>query len=153
MYQRSELQQAWLQLLERYVWQWFATMTFRDIVHPEAADKLWRVWISKLNRFLYGPRWYQKGQGVYWVRALEYQRRGVIHFHALLADVGDLNHRAKRLYWMDVWNDLAGYARIEKPGSVELVSRYVSKYVLKEGEIEVSNNLRDYARIGDVLDR
>jgi hypothetical protein len=152
-YEVSPLQAGWLELLERYQWQWFVTLTFREAIHPEAADKLFRVWISKLNRHLYGVKWYKKqDQGVYWVRALELQKRGVIHFHALLADVKDLNHSALRFYWKNEWYKLGGIAHIEEPASVEHCSRYVSKYVAKEGELECSPNLRSYARI-DVLSR
>ena len=65
------------------------TFTFRDLVHPEAADKRFRVLISQANRVLWGVRWYQRRQGLRWVRALEYQKRDVIHYHALLAGVQD----------------------------------------------------------------
>jgi len=70
---------------------------------------------------------------VQWVRALEYQRRGVIHYHALLAGVQEL----RRLSWMDLWNELAGYARIEPIRDGSVVRRYVSKYVAKGGELDL----------------
>lgn len=70
---------AWTTFLDRWEWDWFVTLTFREHVHPERADKLFRVWISKINRELYGHRWYKRGDGVYWARALEYQKRKVLH--------------------------------------------------------------------------
>jgi hypothetical protein len=84
-------------------------LTVRAFGHPEAADKRFRVLISQANRVLYGHRWHKKGEGIRWCRALEYQKRDVIHYHAMLASVQDLRH----LYWMDRWHELAGYARIE----------------------------------------
>jgi hypothetical protein len=60
------------------------------LVHPEAADKRFRVLISQANRVLYGVRWAKHGAGLRWVRALEYQKRDVIHYHALIAGVQDL---------------------------------------------------------------
>ena len=111
--------------------------TFRDLVHPEAADKRFRVLLSQANRMLYGVRWHKHGEGIRWVRALEYQKRDVIHYHALMAGVQDL----RRLTWMDRWHELAGYARIESIESAAAVARYVSKYVVKGGEIDLGGPL------------
>jgi hypothetical protein len=55
----------------------------------------------------------------------------------LWGPVGDL----RRLYWMDRWHELAGYARIEPIESTAAVSRYVSKYVVKGGEIDLGGPL------------
>jgi hypothetical protein len=134
---RAGLRDAWIALLGRWEWEWFCTFTFRDLVHPEAADKRFRVLISQANRVLYGHRWHKKGQGMRWVRALEYQKRDVIHYHALMAGVKDL----RRLTWMDRWHELAGYARIEKIDTADAVVRYVSKYVVKGGEIDLGGPL------------
>jgi len=138
------IRNAWCEFLGRWDWQWFCTLTFRDIVHPEAANKSFRYFTSKLNRQLYGPRWYKKAYGgIPWVRALEYQRRGVIHFHALFADVEGV----RRLSWMDEWDRIGGYARIEAIKDKWAVRRYVTKYCLKEGEIELGGALSKPARL------
>ena len=136
------LTEAWSNLIGRWSWDWFATLTFRgDAIHPEAADKRFRVLISKINRKLHGPRWSKHGKGVRWVRAREHQRRGVIHFHALLG--GDRLAELRRLSWMDEWNELAGYARIEPPRSSQAVRDYCAKYVVKGGVIDLGGPLRD----------
>jgi hypothetical protein len=132
----SGLRDAWLTLLGR--WDWDGVyLTCRDCGHPAAAAKRFRVLISQANRVLYGHRWHKQGQGLGWVRALEYQKRDVIHYHALMAGVQDL----RRLTWMDRWHELAGYARIEPIESTAAVSRYVSKYVVKGGEIDLGGPL------------
>src|SRR5215475_80672 len=89
---RQALRDGWIQLLERWEWEWFCTFIFRDLVHPEAADKRFRVIISQANRVLSGHLWHKHKdtEGIRWVRALEYQKRDVIHYHALLAGVKDL---------------------------------------------------------------
>ncbi len=132
--QSPELKNAWVDLLGRWPWEWFATLTFAEPnVHPERAAKCFRVWISMANRMEYGRAWAKRGLGVTWVRALEYQRRGTIHFHALLSDVG----RLRRLTLMDRWKELAGFARIGAVKDQERVRKYVAKYVVKEGDIDL----------------
>jgi hypothetical protein len=88
-----------------------------------------------MNRELYGPRWWKHGKSVRWVRALEVQRRGVIHYHALLGGAGV--DELRRLSWMDEWDQLAGYARIEQPANGEAVRAYCAKYVAKGGELDL----------------
>ena len=130
----TDLRGAWATFLGQYPWQWFGTFTFRrGEVHPEAADKRFRLFISKANRALYGPRWAKKRMGISWVRGLERQRRGTVHYHALFSGVGKL----RRLTYMDLWDQLAGFARIEAPRNQRRVLEYISKYVVKGGEIDL----------------
>jgi len=130
----SGLVEAWASYLGAWEWDWFCTFTFREDVHPEGADKRFRVLLSKLNRALFGPRWWSEGQSVQYVRALEYQRRGVIHFHALMRCVGE----SDRFRVMEDWEELAGFSRIYPPRSGEAVRRYCAKYVSKGGELEIA---------------
>lgn len=150
---RSDAQvEAWREFIAGFgvQWQWFCTFTFTESVHPERAAKLFRLWIRRLNRALYGAHFERKGRaGVYWVLAWEYQRRGVVHFHVLVGDVEDLNVRARRLDWMDVWHGFgppAGFARIEAVENQSAVRNYVTKYVVKGGEIDVSASLGSCAQ-------
>jgi hypothetical protein len=43
---------------------------------------------------------------------------------------------------MDRWDELAGYARIEPIRDRTAVRRYVSKYVVKGGELDLGGPLR-----------
>ena len=151
----SELVSAWTDFLLQYQFEWFVTFTFRDSVHPENADKLFTLWINELNQHLYGRRWKAAPhKQVFWVRALEWQKRGVLHFHALIGDTRPLAEqirfskngfsKASLMYWEERWFSLAGICRIEEIKVHEFVSRYVSKYVAKDGEIDVSENLKDF---------
>ena len=142
--QKQILRDAWVTFLTAYEFQWFATFTFETKVHPEAALKRWRFFTNQLNRSLYGRRWQRKVHGgIHWILGIEFQKRGVIHFHALMGSAEDLNQQARRLSWMDYWNELAGFARIDAIRSNEAALRYVTKYVVKDGEIEFSKNLGD----------
>ncbi len=143
----------WAAWLSTQDWQWFVTFTFKEAIHPEAADKLYRVWINKLNRAIYGQRWRKKPpQGVKHVRALEWQKRGVLHYHALLANVGFEN----RERWASVWEELgedskAGFIKIDQydqsKGGAEA---YLSKYVTKGGQVDVSENFKALPHIKSI---
>ena len=144
------LQEAWIDLLSRYHWDLFGSLTFRDETHPESAHKRFRLFLSMLNRKLYGPRWWKHGQGVSYCVAMERQQRGVLHFHVLLADPELTNLLKGSWFKLDgrwanelneMWNQVAGFARIEPIKVCELVQRYVSKYVVKGGEIDLGGPL------------
>jgi hypothetical protein len=83
------------------------------------------------------------------VRALEYQRRGVIHYHALiggsrLARADGRLAFAERRVWEREWLELGtGYARLEQPRSIGNVAGYCAKYVAKGGEIDLGGAIPD----------
>lgn len=136
---------GWEGLLDRYAWDWFGTFTFADEVHPEAADKLFRVWASKLNRELAGSYWPKRPQDTArWARGLEWQKRGVLHYHALLYSRQGLNQQLHRVEWAARWRDLAGgFAKILSCDTARAVRNYVAKYCGKGGEVDLSPNLPD----------
>lgn len=141
-FDRRALQDAWAEFLAPIPFQWFATLTFETNVHPEAAFKRYRRFTNELNRSLYGRRWEkQPNAGIHWIVATERQKRGVVHLHALMGDPNDLNRIARRLQWMDTWGEMAGFARIEAIRSGDAALRYVTKYVIKGGDIDFSKNL------------
>lgn len=133
----EELQAGWIELMCRIDnmvdFDWYATLTFREPVHPESADKRYRRWLHKINREVLGVRYWKRSKGVFWVRALEWQKRGVLHFHCLIAGVKGL----RRLSYMDKWNELAGYARIWKYDKNLGAKYYLGKYLTKKGEFDI----------------
>ena len=142
---RSRLRAAYADFLERYEWQWLATLTFQDNVHPEAARKKYGRWIDWVNRRAHGRRYRRWTKGVYWALATELQKRGVIHFHALLADAEDLNLRVSRKDARNRWYEIEGIARIDPiTHGLGAVTNYVSKYVVKGGDLELSESLKNY---------
>lgn len=147
---KTSLTEAWRVLLSRYPLNWFCTFTFTEDVHPERAVKLFRLFIKRLNRDLYGSHFERRGiAGVYWVLAWEYQKRGVLHFHALIGAEQDLNTRARRFDYMKLWESFgppAGFSRIEAIESQEAVQKYVTKYVAKDGQLDLSDSLRSFAQ-------
>ena len=124
--------EAWAEYLGRWPWQWFVTLTFRADVHPEAADKRFRSWLAAVERERNRVGLFDGG--LRWVRALEYQRRGVIHFHVLLGNVGALRYATAHEHWRE------GHAWIEPVRDSGAVRAYVAKYVAKGGEIDLGGD-------------
>jgi hypothetical protein len=147
-FDRQALRDAWAEFLAPIPFQWFATLTFETNVHPEAALKRYRRFTNELNRSLYGRRWEKRpNAGIHWIAATERQKRGVVHLHALMGDPNNLNLIARRLTWMDRWDEMAGFARIEAIHRDDAALRYVTKYVIKDGDIEFSKNLGGVAQL------
>ena len=142
---KIDLRDDWSKFLSQYPWQWFCTLTFRTSPHPEAAFKTFRHFINLINRKRYGSRAQKKGLSVHWALALEYHKSGVIHFHALIGDNEDLNGNVSRIWASGTWHELAGFNLIDPIDDKLLaVTNYVSKYISKGGEIELSDNLNDF---------
>ena len=128
------LKDAWIKLIRRIEpFQWFCTFTFREEVHPEQADRRYKRFIHQVNEYYFGKRYREKGLGCYHVRALEMQKRGVIHFHSLIGGAIKPEHR---FYFMEFWNRDNGFARIF-PYISARAPAYVRKYVSKGGQIDI----------------
>lgn len=118
-------------------WDWYATLTFREPVHPEQAVKRCQRWLRVLSTEVYGRRFRERGLGCWWVRSLEYQRRDVIHFHMLLGGVGT---GPRRKYYEHAWHRENGFASIFPYDPLKGARYYCAKYVTKKttgGEIDV----------------
>lgn len=143
---RRNVQKAYSEFLAKFYWQWFCTLTFKTPPHPEAARKAFNHWINILNRKIYGCRAKKRGDSIYWALALEYHKSDVIHFHALLGDEVNLNTRFSRKDAHAIWYKLFGINRIDPiDDRIKAVTNYVSKYVVKGGEIDLSHNLADFS--------
>jgi hypothetical protein len=122
------LQQAWGNFIRDRPWDVFATCTFQDQVHPERANKLWNAWIHGVEHSRFRI---SKPQPIIWARATELQRRGVYHYHALLANVAGV----PLFVAMRLWEQIGGgFARI-LPYDVHRGAAY---YIAKGGEIDLS---------------
>jgi len=133
---KLNLTKAWVDFISQFEpFELYSTFTFREEIHPEQADRRFKRFIRHINEELFGRRYREKGKGVYYVRALELQRRGVLHFHALIG--GERVRRLRRLTLMDKWYEDNGIARIERYDKRKGATSYLSKYVFKGGEIEL----------------
>lgn len=114
----NPLRQGYLNLLNRYNWDWFVTLTFRDLPRTYTA-------INRANRWLIYLQCKEKRKIGYYI-AMEFTKQGTPHFHALLGNLDGV----RRLTWMDEWK--YGYARIYPYQVNRGADYYLTKYCLKE---------------------
>jgi hypothetical protein len=140
---KSDLQQGWYEFIKRFdPYTWFNTLTFAQEIHPEQANKRFKRFIGYLNTELYGKRYKKHQKGVTWFKAIEYQKRGVLHFHCLIGSPELYKLYRKKYEW--AWRSnctfseglVNGYAQINKYDVKRGAVSYCSKYVGKGGEID-----------------
>jgi hypothetical protein len=145
--ERRVLKCAWVDYIKELGdriggWEWFSTYTFRYQTHPESAHKAWMKLMHRANRRAYGVRYTNRpGDGISSIVAMEYQKRGVLHFHTLDGATKGI----KRMQVVDEWFSMAGIARVypfRKHGGAEA---YVSKYIMK------ADPWREHNRGGDIF--
>jgi len=107
-YKPTPIQTAWVALASRYEpWDIFVTLTFVESIHEEEATKRYYRFIRKINQRLFG-RNYDRREGVSWVKVMEWQRRGVLHYHSL---IGNGAWRLLRIGITDLWENDTKYKR------------------------------------------
>lgn len=148
---------AYADWLKKYddVWQWYCHFTFRHgttkhgSIHPEKADKLFRHFLDQLNTDIFGRNYKKKlSKGVLVARSTEIGGKGgLLHYHAL---IGRVPESVKRVEWKEVWNGLAGFARIYSYDRKQGGAAYLSKsaYAWKRGEIDF---IGPWAHINGIL--
>lgn len=131
------LRNAWSDYVATFAeWKSFWSLTFadRDRTHDvtrSEAEFLWRRLVQSLNADLFGNHYTRIVGHSYFSYALafEFQKRGTLHMHALV-DRRTNWELANRL-----WRRMAGIIKIKTVEDVQGVSRYISKYVTKGGDV------------------
>jgi hypothetical protein len=130
--ERTEVTNAWVNwIVDKRNWAWVMTLTFREEISQESAVKRWRRFLQVMNKDLLGNNYTRLVKHSYFSYCLgiERQLRNVIHFHV----IGDrpidftMVHR--------VWKTWSGWAWISKINDRAGTVEYLTKYVLKGGEI------------------
>lgn len=136
---RLTLKRMWGDYLSVLPWDLFVTLTSENPIHPESLDKLSNQIVHKLNREIYGQNYYKTPNvGVLVAKAIEMQKRDVLHSHMLIAGV------PKRFYrkdlWRFIWEKKGCVNKVEQYDSRLGAGYYLSKYVAKEMNIEMYGN-------------
>jgi hypothetical protein len=136
---RLALKRAWGEYLNVLPWDLFVTVTSEDPIHPETLDKLSNQIIHKLNREVYGQNYYKTPNvGVLVAKAIEMQKRDVLHSHMLIAGVPE--HFYRKDLWRFIWEKKGCVNKVEKYDSKLGAGYYLTKYVAKEANIEMYGN-------------
>ena len=118
--QVNPLRNAWVKLLNRYNWDWFATLTFNHLPKTYTAHNRLNRWLNTLER--------QEKRKIGYYKAMEFTRLGVPHFHLLM---GNLEGVRRDKYW-EVWFRENGRARILPYDPKLGAGYYLTKYVVKD---------------------
>jgi hypothetical protein len=127
------LRDSWVEWMMALPLTTFAGWTFREPLHEARADRIWREWHDELQDRLKRPLW--------GVRATEYQKRGALHYHAVLAGlmpqerVSRREVLACRALAHRVWERLTGARARFAPVTPRRVA-YCAKHVTKRGVLE-----------------
>ncbi len=161
-YKLDPLQTAWVELASKFEpYDLFVGLSFKESIHPEEATKRYNRFIRKINERLFGRNYRKQGKGVVWVRALEWQRRGVIHFHSL---IGNGAWKLLRIGVTELWENDTKYKRSRngengKAWTVKYDSElgakgYLAKYITKarQGEIDIHVPYDMKKRLGIIPD-
>lgn len=136
---------AWGDWISGQDWDLFVTLTSENQTHPEAMQKRFRYLMRKASDHCYGKHWDRRGTGVQWLSGLERTKQGWPHAHGLARFPGfDLRTPEGKAifdlgYWQKFFSD-GGFAWLEIPRSQQAVIQYVTKYVVKDGELEWSDS-------------
>ena len=130
----SERRDAYVRwLLGLAPWMAMISLTFEEEKSVDSAKAWYRKLVRVLNESLLGKRYRRIVGESYFSYAvgLEYQSRGVPHFHMIVDRPVDfaLIHKRWGKWVCFAWTDL-----IKHPGKA---TRYVVKYAIKHGELDV----------------
>lgn len=134
------LHSAWTEMLSRFQWEWFCTLTFdpkrvSSCGHSTASREAFR-WCNDSARVM------RRNLG--WVYAPERTRSGAWHVHALLlGGISDVDIRAPRA----MWQARNGNVDVRPVVDVRGAALYSSKEAARTGELVWSDSIGSF-RIG-----
>lgn len=140
----SSLRDAWSEWLSQRPWDLFVTLTSDHRTHPEALHKRFRYCVHQMSDELYGRTVTRRGTPIEYVNGIERHKSGWPHSHALvrfpdvdLSDPLQLNLAT----WQKRMTENGGFTWLSRPRHQADVVGYVTKYVTKDGELILSDNL------------
>lgn len=119
--QVNPLRLAWVDLLNRYNWDWFATLTFRDLPKSYTAVNRVKKWLVAIQKD-------EKRPLGYFMATEWFKTRECPHFHLLMGNLEDV----RRDKWWQVWFTWYGRNRILPYDKEKGAGYYLTKYIVKE---------------------
>lgn len=143
---RSAVSQGYASLMGRFALPLLLTQTFENRTHPEVVGKAHRYFLNLFNRELHGNHWKRRGViGCQSVLGIERHKSGWPHSHAVIGHP-DIDLAAQEFASLrrslKLESDFQwGWSKLEVAKSAAHANAYVSKYIVKEGEIVFSAHL------------
>ena len=119
--QVNPLRQGWVDLLNRYQWTWFTTLTWRSLPKTYTAIHQTKKWIKAIEK--------DEKIDIGYFLCLEWTKlQNRPHTHLLMGNLEGI----RRDKWWSTWYTQYGAARI-LPYNQELgAASYLTKYVIKD---------------------
>lgn len=158
---------AWAQLVSRYPWECFATLTWAQNPGDEQVRRDFHTWLfawmgqvavargqarevvtrdgtRRFRGWWINQRRSGRCEPVY-VLGIEPHRSGKLHAHAVLKFPSCFGEVHRGEGW-SLWKRLHGWSRLEPPKSQDDVAGYVSKYVVKpDADLLISKSFQAVA--------
>jgi hypothetical protein len=141
----ESLRGQWAQWVGGQPWDLLLTVTSERQTHPEAMLKRTRYLMNIASDHVYGKHWDRRGTGIQWLAGLERTKQGWPHSHVLMRfpDFDLCGPQGKAVfplaYWHKKFSD-GGFVKFDIPRSTQAVVAYVTKYVVKDGDLHWSAN-------------
>lgn len=119
-YPVNPLRESWVDFLNRFNWDWFATLTFKGLPKTYTAKNKVVHWLRTIEK--------QEKRNIGYYKAMEFTKSGIPHFHLLM---GNLDGVRRDKYW-GLWFEWNGRARILPYDSKLGAGFYLTKYVVKD---------------------
>lgn len=117
---------------------WVATMSHEKLTyHVEQSVKVRRHFMHELCKACYGSHYDRRGEGLLSFWSIEFQRRGTVHQHGIIAGENLLSQRRSDWKYF-LQNDARGkIQRLDLPRDYKASIRYCAKYAAKGGEVDI----------------
>ena len=117
----NPLRQGWVDLLSRYEWTWFTTLTFRDLPKTYTAINRTKKWLTAMKK--------AEHRSLSYFMCMEWTKvQNRPHTHLLLGGLEGV----RRDKWWHTWYTWYGRARILPYDSRLGCQFYLCKYVIKD---------------------
>lgn len=129
---------------------WVSDISYNAVAQERFARSQYLIWIRRLNEAIYGRRFREQGLGVDNAYGMEFQKRGVIHLHAVLRGIPETVSMTE---WAVKWyhqHPNIGYATIKPYDPALGAVGYLGKYIVKGGQVDLWLSKNTLARVRQI---
>ena len=137
--------------LEKCASDWSNKISYNKSSQERFARAQYLVWLRKLNEAVYGRRFREQKLGIDNAYGMEFQKRGVIHIHAIMKGIPK---EVSMYEWAKKWwgqHSNNGYATIEPYNPQLGAVGYLGKYIVKGGQVDLWLNQKTLAQLRQIV--